>query len=457
MRHISLCLSALILGLLVLPAESQAQSTADRADRLQRVIDRQTDRAEAIQRQQQRLQALERLQRLQAYRRALYRRMTIAERRANAQRMLAQTPKGRMAVRGQILMVGRDPALLERLRKLGFRVKNDINLSALALELTVLTTPVEMEVAAALDLLRAREPDARFELNHVFDPAAEKKTSQHAAARSVERISPLPWHDLTPVEGVRLGLVDLGVDPDHPSLKGAKIETAVFTGEDKPSPSAHGTAVASLLVGKSTDGDTKFHGAAQGAHLFAADAFGEADVGGSALDIVRALTWLSENKTIVIAMPLVGPPNLVLELALDRLHEQGVLIVAPVGNEGPTRPIAYPAAYESVVAVTATDWQGKVYLGANRGAQVMFSAVGVNIPAAADSDALVAVSGTSYAVPEVAARLLRRADDGASNAITMLQSSATDLGQPGHDDVYGFGLVSKIVKPETLAQAASVE
>jgi subtilisin family serine protease len=118
---------------------------------------------------------------------------------------------------------------------------------------------------------------------------------------------------------------------------------------------------------------------------------------------------------------------------------RGVLLVAAVGNSGPNAPVAYPAAYPSVVAATAVDASDRVFLFANRGPQVAFAALGVDVEAAAEGDAYTSVSGTSFAAPRVAAALaaLRAADPKA--AIETLARRVRDLGAPGRDVVYGFG------------------
>ncbi len=399
-----------------------------------------------------RLEQLQRLHRLAVRRRMIQYRTAqrIGERRAAARQRFARGRAGGIVMRGEIVAISPDRPTLEKVRELGFKVGRTLHLRKLGLELVVLHSPGKLDTTEALDQLRAASPEATFELNHLFNPAGNIRLADAAnAAKATDGAetaenADMPWPDLEPMPGMRLGLVDLGVDTSHPALQGAEIETAIFTGEEQASPSAHGTAVASLLVGQAPG----FHGAARGAALFAADVFGDAETGGTALAIVEALAWLAEEETPVIAMPLVGPPNRILELALSRLQAQGILVIAPVGNEGPAQPVAYPAAYPGVVAVTATDWQGRVFIAANRGDQVMFSAVGVDIRAAADPEHLVTVSGTSYAVPEVAARLLRQttAPDPLvrDQALERLKSVATDLGEPGRDDVYGYGLVSRI-------------
>ncbi|MFQ5347796.1 MAG: S8 family serine peptidase [Rhodothalassiaceae bacterium] len=430
-------------GLVSHVPESGAQPPVHHVQRIERLA-QHSDRVRDGILQMKRAARLERLRQTE---RALIRRWiehrvgrSVAQRRAAARRAFIVTRDGSWVVRGEILALGLDPQKLAAARARGLTVLRRRPLEALGLDLVVLGVPRNRDTIKELRNLRTAIPGARFELNHVFDPSGADSMANKPEADVLD--APMPWSDLPPLANGSLGLVDLGVDPTHPALRNTRIELRSFTGEKEPSPSAHGTAVASLLVGA----EGRFAGAAQGAHLLAADVFGDADTGGSAEMILEALDWLAKEQVPVIAMPLVGPPNLLLEASLAALHRRGVLVVAPVGNGGPTRPVAYPAAYADVIAVTATDAGGKVFIAAQRGPEVMFSAVGVRLPAAADPERLKPVEGTSFAVPEVAARLLRALPapepTAAERALSALERTAVDLGAPGHDPVYGYGWVS---------------
>ena len=148
-----------------------------------------------------------------------------------------------------------------------------------------------------------------------------------------------------------------------------------------------------------------FRGAAPGASLLAADVYGAGPTGGSADAIVQGLAWMAENHVRVINISLVGPPNLTLELSVRALVARGVLIVAPVGNDGPAAPPLYPAAYPGVVAVTGVDRRGKVLVEAGRAGHVDFAAPGADLQAARAGGGLTRVRGTSFAAPIVAGRL----------------------------------------------------
>jgi subtilisin family serine protease len=149
----------------------------------------------------------------------------------------------------------------------------------------------------------------------------------------------------------------------------------------------------------------------------------------------------------VINVSLVGPKNALLERIVRSLIEQGYLIVAAVGNDGPAAPPLYPAAYPDVVGVTGVDAHRRVLLEAERGPQVMFAARGADLGAADLKHGYAPVRGTSYAAPTVAALLAAAVSapdrQAALEAILEIKQSAIHLGAPGKDLTYGFGLVGE--------------
>jgi hypothetical protein len=135
-----------------------------------------------------------------------------------------------------------------------------------------------------------------------------------------------------------------------------------------------------------------------------------------------------------------------LEHMSAQLASQGFILVAAVGNEGPRGAPQYPAAYEHVVGVTAVDVDNRVYRYANQGSYVDFAARGVDARVANGAGEVDTVSGTSYASPIIAAKLSRYVDRPdraqADAAIKALAAEARDLGAPGRDPVYGYGLIT---------------
>ena len=238
-------------------------------------------------------------------------------------------------------------------------------------------------------------------------------------------------------------MIDSGVDTAHPALQRSTVTRRGCGGQARPA--AHGTAVASLLVG---DSDVGFRGALPRARLFAMDVYceGGAQAGGGVAAIAEGLAWLARERVGVVNISLVGPPNALLRRVVEAAQAQGLLIVAPVGNDGPAAPPLYPAAWPGVIGVTAVDARRRVLVEAVRGAQVAFAAPGSDMVAAeAGSRMYAPVRGTSFAAPLVAGLLAARLpapDRGAASAASnALAREAIDLGAPGRDEVYGIGLV----------------
>ncbi|MGA7825700.1 MAG: S8 family serine peptidase, partial [Steroidobacteraceae bacterium] len=245
---------------------------------------------------------------------------------------------------------------------------------------------------------------------------------------------------------VRVGLIDSGVDADHAAFRGLAIHRHGCAGALVPD--SHGTAVASLLVGR----DGAFHGAAPGAELYAADVFCGAATGGGVDTVAEAFAWLLGERVPVINVSLVGPANNLLRTVVAAVIARGYLVVAAVGNDGPAAPPLYPAAWPGVVGVTAVDARGRVLAEAERGSQVKFAAPGADMAAARSPQGYVLVRGTSFAAPLVAGLLalgLMAPDEAAAHsALANLAAHAEPRGYRGVDPVYGYGVVAAELRPQ---------
>lgn len=354
-------------------------------------------------------------------------RENLEERRARARKLFEAGRRGERVIRREILAIDPSERAMARARALSIVVDRQAPLDGLGMRMLVLRAPEGMTAVEALDALQEADPEGVFELNHVFGPsgASQSSPAEGAPTRTAAASA----------SGVRIGMIDVGVDGSHPALARALVRQRAFPEGATVSAAPHGTAVASLLVGE----DGAFHGALPGAELYAADVFSDRDDGGSAESIAKALGWMVENRVQVVNVSLAGPANRVLEAVCRRAASQGVVLVAAVGNDGPTSPVAFPAAYPSVVAVTAIDARKRIYVAANRGPEVAFASAGVGVRAALDGGGYADVSGTSFAAPMVAARMARMPDG--RRTVDALAQEAVDLGSPGRDPVFGFGAV----------------
>ena len=349
---------------------------------------------------------------------------------------------GFLARRGEIIAMSKDSMLRRRAVALGLEVVQQEFLASLNTTMYRLSVPAAAPIDGILARLRAQDPEGVFDRNHLY--------GRSGASTTVASYSGAQTHALTDTaKGISVGLIDTGVNALHPALAGTQVELHYFVDESRVLPEEHGTAVVSLLVSPQ-------FGVLPEAQLYVACVFYEDRRGGSlseARDLVRALDWLMNRRVPVINMSLSGPPNEVLRVAVKRAVEAGHLIVAAVGNAGPASPPLYPAAYDGVIAVTAVDAGQHVYRRATRGAHVALAAMGVDVVAAGPAGP-ASFSGTSFASPYVAALAAmeyRSLDPQKALAVKeTLQDNALDLGKPGRDEIYGFGLA----RPRAVATVA---
>ncbi|WP_243368198.1 S8 family serine peptidase [Microvirga solisilvae] len=243
-----------------------------------------------------------------------------------------------------------------------------------------------------------------------------------------------------------IGLIDTGIDLSHEALKGQSIEVIDISKETEGRSSLdHGTAIAALLVGQP---GSVAPGLIPQARLVAVDAFSkrkETADNATVISLVTAIEALAERGVKVINLSLSGPPNEVLKKAVEAAQEKGIVLVAAVGNNGAGAEPSYPAAYPGVVAVTAVDRQLNAYRRATHGSYVEFAAPGVDVWTAQAKGGKAARSGTSYAVPFVSAAMamLRAGNPNmdANGLQKRLQETTQDLGDPGRDMTFGYGLI----------------
>lgn len=344
---------------------------------------------------------------------------------------LEADPLGWPVVRAEIVAVAPSPAGRRAALDAGFTVVREERLEGLDLAVVVLAPPPRLSLGRAIERLRDLDPDGTYEFNHVHSPAgAVAETAAPAPTPAV----PNSAAPATQARGARIGLIDTGVDVRHPTLSGLAVRQRGFAGPDRPG--AHGTAVASLLAGRSG----AFSGAAPGSSLFVADVYGGSPSGGASTAVAQALAWMVQNDVAVVNVSLVGPRNALVEAAVRRASGRGVVIVAAAGNDGPAAPPLYPASYPDVVGVTAVNARGRALPEAARGPQVDFAAPGADMAAAGPGEGYVSVRGASFAAPLVAGLLARRRGQG--DPVRALAAEARDLGARGPDPVYGRGLVA---------------
>lgn len=346
----------------------------------------------------------------------------------------------------EILAIDATQAVLNQARSLGFTIGRTESLSQLNLRITRLRTPANQSPPQSLRRLQRRIPKGDFVLNHVYRTAARPCPENRCYGSSL-----IGWDQAAGNcgRGAKLGMVDTAVNGKTPALAGQQVTTRSFADDGRASSPTHGTAVAALLVGAP---DSGFPGLLPDAALYAADTFiGSAPdaLRTNALLLSQGLDWLLAQQASVVNASLTGPDNRLLRLAIDRLSQRNIPVVAAAGNGGPNAPPAFPAAYPQVVAVTAVDQVLRPYRLANRGTYLTVAAPGVRIWTPGPRGGQYS-DGTSFATPYVtaAAALLRHQQPHLTPAqlTQQLQGNARDLGAPGKDPVFGWGLLQSLAR-----------
>lgn len=149
----------------------------------------------------------------------------------------------------------------------------------------------------------------------------------------------------------------------------------------------------------------------------------------------------------------------ILHEAVNKAYEQGVLLVAASGNDGNGKPVNYPAAYSSVVAVSATNEKNQLASFSTTGDEVEFSAPGTNITSTYLNQYYATGSGTSQATPHAAAMfaLLKQRDPAETNVQLReeMRRNIVDLGTAGRDQQFGYGLIQYKAQATDSAYAAA--
>lgn len=330
--------------------------------------------------------------------------------------------------------------------KQGFAVKSIEVMNGLGAVLARLEAPESFSLPETSRAVRAETPSARVDYNHLYYPGAETPVLDEGPDEGDVPSMLMPMDGDVRGAGARIGVIDTEIDVSHPAFRGVRLIARNFVPYDEARPADHGTAVASIIAGE----DEGFSGLAPRAEIIAASVFFAGASGrpsATTESLVRALDWMSETGTPIVSMSLAGPPNAVLEEAITRAAERGVIVVAAAGNEGPMARPMYPAAYEGAVAVTAVSRDKMIWRLANRGDYIDLAAPGVLVRHARSGGGYAASSGTSMAAPFVAAALaeLRRGDArSAEEAFRLLMENAEDLGDPGRDSIYGAGLIRPV-------------
>ncbi|MEW6173953.1 MAG: S8 family peptidase [Bacillota bacterium] len=279
----------------------------------------------------------------------------------------------------------------------------------------------------------------------------------------VKRIGAGAVHDAgNKGQGVKIAVIDSGVDYNHPDLDDNYAGGYDFVNNDSDPMDdlGHGTHVTGIIAAE--DNDSGVVGVAPEASIYAFKVLG-ADGSGEWSDFISALQAVYDltaggNKVVVNMSVAAEKDAPGVHDAIKAVYEAGAVLVAAAGNSGNRagagNSIEYPARYEEVIAVGAVDNTDTRAFFSSTGRQLELAAPGVDVYSCIPGGDYLYASGTSMASPHVAgsAALVLAGDtltdldgDGQINNKDVrlrLSQTADDLGRAGWDLQYGYGLVN---------------
>ncbi|WP_409470011.1 S8 family peptidase [Streptomyces sp. HC307] len=236
--------------------------------------------------------------------------------------------------------------------------------------------------------------------------------------------APKAWAAGYDGRGVKIAVLDTGVDATHPDLKSQVTASKNFTtAADASDKYGHGTHVASIAAGTGAKSGGKFKGVAPGAEILNGKVLDDSGFGDDS-GILAGMEWAAEQGADVVNLSLGGmdtPDVDPLEAAVNRLStEKGILFAIAAGNSGP-ETVGSPGSADAALTVGAVDDQDKLAGFSSTGPRVGDGAIkpdvtapGVDITAASAKGSVIeqevgenpagylTISGTSMATPHVA-------------------------------------------------------
>lgn len=255
-------------------------------------------------------------------------------------------------------------------------------------------------------------------------------------------------------------IVDSGYDINHPDLQDSGVTgsvTSQYAGNWNHDGNGHGTHVAGTIaaLGGNGIGVVGVNPSGQlGLHIV--KVFNNNGDWAYGSDLIRAIEQCSDAGATVVNMSLGGPGSSQSERqAMQNFYDNGMLLVAAAGNDGNNR-YSYPASYDAVYSVAATDSNNNRANFSQYNSQVEIAAPGVNVRSTIPGGRYAYFNGTSMATPHVAgvSALVWSNNQGCSaqDLRNALNATAVDLGPAGRDIYYGHGLVQAKAAHDYLQQ-----
>jgi len=256
--------------------------------------------------------------------------------------------------------------------------------------------------------------------------------------------APAAW-DATRGKGVKVAVLDTGIDNTHPDLAANyKGGVSFVPGQSPMDGNSHGTHCAGTIAAAINGAGVV--GVAPAASLYAVKVLSNSGSGQWSW-LIAGIDWCINNKMHILSMSLGGgSAPVAVETMCNTAFSRGLLLVAAAGNSGPGMgTVGVPGKYKNVIAVSAIDSSNVIAPFSSRGPEVELCAPGVNVLSTIPGGGYGTKSGTSMACPHVSgAAALAWSTHRFNNNVTiwnLLASTVDNLGLPAWDPLYGYGRV----------------
>ena len=275
--------------------------------------------------------------------------------------------------------------------------------------------------------------------------------SEESAQYGVTKIKADTAHSISTGKGIKVAVIDTGIDYDHMALAENIVLKSNFVDAKSVEFDVHGTSIAGIIASSSIENGVT--GVAPDVQIIAARACWRNPKDNiktlcSSDTLAKAIDYAILNKAHIINLSLGGPKDSIVSTLIRKADRAGIVVVAAAGNGGPNGKPTYPAALKEVIAISATDSDDKIYQESTRGSYIDLSAPGVDILSPAPGDSWQIVSGTSMAAAHVSgaiALILQENPELSPFQIkAILGSTSIDLGKKGKDNEYGEGRIDAL-------------
>jgi subtilisin family serine protease len=204
-----------------------------------------------------------------------------------------------------------------------------------------------------------------------FEVLAEQKPWNDPYAhlqRSAEALHLQEAHRWATGKGVKVAVIDTGVDLDHPDLRGrvVKAQNFVDQGERSFTTDFHGTAVAGVIAAAANN-EIGIVGVAPQAEIYALKACWQQPPGAreavcNSYTLAKAVDFAIAQGAQVLNFSLAGPPDVLLGRLIQVALDRGIAVIAAAPSKPDAR--AFPASMQGVIGISGNDPPGPAFLGA---------------------------------------------------------------------------------------------